>query len=927
MGRHKKNELDTVLEQLKMSYATGFNDDLEDSLLNSEDNEEDAEFSSILEKIFAEGDALKSEETVRENEQDAAQNEEHQVAEVIDKAENSSITQSVTSEIAGCEETEDRSETLNDEEKKVDAILDIMFGGVISEKKNEEADNKPLSSFDDEDSFDSLPSDLDDEILEDEIESGVIEAHEDEGYELDIVFDEIPEADRSYDALDSEADEVETTDMLFDQDAQAEDADIVNAAFISKENDLDGSYGETVLESEIYADDEIALETESYISDQLQQSLDDLSFYKPQADIDFSVMENTIQEEEIVEINKNDPSEAVIDEEDKDISLLMRFGYEGEISENGQSGQANRVAFKQSKEYIPRSYKIKHGFVGKEYTDPAQIPDIKKKYKIDKLILMIKAIVISLITLIVVLNDISFALFKLQNEYSLFTSLLLTVAVIAIFADKIYFGLKSFVRFDSNDYSLPSIVMVEYFILVLSGNIIGFFSAVQNGHIFFGGYAFACIALAVWGEYLDCVREASVFDYISQDRIRYFAEKRVVRSGSQNRYIARQARFLSGYHKKTIENKNSDINQFFVLAILPILAIMSVISNIFISKDPFWGMNSAAYILLFSVPLSGIISMSLINFLDQSKLKKTNAVFIGANACESISNIETLVFEDADVLKVTSYVEIDPENNSEGTKKWINMAYSIFSALGGPLSNALALTSKNDANVDSDIVINSISYNGIDLHFDSSINVLIGDRQYMLSRNIKVKTDINLTGAVKGSERSVIYLAFDKIPRIGFIISSKVKRSFLDAIDLLCDNGIDVEIRSYEPEINEYFFELNDVKHSIPVEKPTVFESREPAEVSDTNIMASTPLELCRAIVYSKHTSEIQKKNKKIIISQTVFGCVFACIMSILTWFPIDPELLVHLKSVSPIILYAVSALMLIPNIIQLIKIIKRKSF
>ena len=37
-----------------MSYAAGLNDDLEDSLLNSDENEEDNELSSILEKIFAE---------------------------------------------------------------------------------------------------------------------------------------------------------------------------------------------------------------------------------------------------------------------------------------------------------------------------------------------------------------------------------------------------------------------------------------------------------------------------------------------------------------------------------------------------------------------------------------------------------------------------------------------------------------------------------------------------------------------------------------------------------------------------------------------------------------------------------------------------------------------------------------------------------
>ena len=67
MGRQKKNELDAILEQLKQSYGTVTDDDLEDSLLETEkeESEEDAELASVLEKIFAsstDGPAPKTEE-------------------------------------------------------------------------------------------------------------------------------------------------------------------------------------------------------------------------------------------------------------------------------------------------------------------------------------------------------------------------------------------------------------------------------------------------------------------------------------------------------------------------------------------------------------------------------------------------------------------------------------------------------------------------------------------------------------------------------------------------------------------------------------------------------------------------------------------------------------------------------------------------
>ena len=46
MGRQKKNELDAILEQLKRSYAADPDAELEDSLLEEEKSDEDAELVS-----------------------------------------------------------------------------------------------------------------------------------------------------------------------------------------------------------------------------------------------------------------------------------------------------------------------------------------------------------------------------------------------------------------------------------------------------------------------------------------------------------------------------------------------------------------------------------------------------------------------------------------------------------------------------------------------------------------------------------------------------------------------------------------------------------------------------------------------------------------------------------------------------------------
>ncbi len=901
MAKQKKSELDAVLEQLKMSYAAGLDDDLEDSLLDSDNVEEDAELSSILEKIFVDNDAQNSDEA-------------------------------------------EYSESVDAEAKKVDEVLDIMFGGAHIKNENVDASDEFTNACDEESHNTSLPSNQVEEVCEavpetqntevlaaeEEVTSAVenkpiiMKSDIDESYDVvigEIVTETVTETEISIFEPDEEFYPSEEIAEEISDGQIPEDESLLITTTYTEDAEIESSNDDESMLDETIPDEE------PYIYDPLQQSLRDISFYKPQNDIDLSIKEAIPPEDEQAEVNTADPSESTGDVEDNDISLLLKFGYEGEISENGQGGHANKIIYKKSKEYKPASYKIKHGFTGKEYFELSQKSEIKKKYRVDKISLMIKAIIVSILAMISVSADVFNIYFNLHNGHYMFINLILAFTVAVILANRIFSGINSLIRFDANEYSLPSLILIEYLILAVCANLTILSSSEQNGYISFGGYTLLCVSLTVWSEFIDCCRESSVFGFLAEDNVRCAAERHMACKDSRSRYILRRTNFVSGYHNKTIENKGFAVNPFLMIGVLPIIAVIFSIAISIINEDHFVGINSAEYILFYSVPLSCTISLSMIRLFDHVNLKKNNAVYIGANACDSISKIESLVFEDTDVLEITSYIEIDPDNNSESQKKWLNFASNIFACLGGPLSKAMAVKTKPDANVDHDIIINSISYNGIDLHFDSSVNVLIGDRQYMLSRNIKVKTDINITGAVKGAERSVIYMAFDSIPRIGFILSSKIKKTFIDNVEYLCNNNINAEVRSYEPEINEYFFESNEIRQSITVEKPKVFESSEPSEVSDSNLVASNPYELCRAIVYSKRVSETKHKNKRIIIIQAVCGFMIACILSILQCLPLGLEVSKFLKLYSPIVLYCISVLMLIPNIIQIITTIKRKKF
>jgi hypothetical protein len=311
--------------------------------------------------------------------------------------------------------------------------------------------------------------------------------------------------------------------------------------------------------------------------------------------------------------------------------------------------------------------------------------------------------------------------------------------------------------------------------------------------------------------------------------------------------------------------------------------------------------------------------------MNYTQFRRCGSAVIGQDSVEDLSNAKSLIFEDTDVIEILSCTEISPDNGYDKPKKWLNISRSVFLALGGPLAKAAGTDADNGPNVSHDVSINSISDNGLDIYYDSSMNILIGDRQYMLSHNIKVKTDVNLTGAVKGADRSVIYMAFDGIPKIGFIISSKIKDSFIGTLKILKSCGVDAAVKTYEPQINEVFFESNKIEFPISVIKPSVFEDASRSSVSDSYIVSDEPYDLCRALEFSKVASKEYNVNRKIKKAQSIIGFVSACILALLSFLPssiivqADLHLALRLSFIFTLLLMA------IPNVIQIIRIFKRK--
>ncbi len=920
MGRQKKNELESVLEQLKMSYSADHIDDLEDSLLDSETSEEDEELSSILERIFADNESTEVKGVdVQEHEKeqsiqasdDITESENAENDDILDNSTLSDVLDSQKKPNSAIDSQSYIDVEIKTEEEKVDEILDIIFGA----KNNAKGTSSPSgSSTHDEVNDISIIDDKKDISSSPEPECS---ADIDKNTGGEVTTKEI-KSDPIVVSKENDAVEESPADMN-----DVSEDNISNATTVENNN-------EAVSADEVKAEINIILDEENYIFDPLQCAMTAISLYKPEEDIDLSVTKMNTEESDSLDSTPADNIDTTDDITDKDISLLMKLGYDCEISENGDKSRANKVIFEQSKEYIPEKHKIKHGFIGREFYYRDDIPDIKKKYKNDMVSLLIKAVVVSVIALLMTFTDIVAAMMGLGNDTLVSINSLLAITVAILMFNRLYSGIYSLVKYDGNEYSLASILLIEYLLSNLAINIINLFVFEISLYASCGGYVLLIMAFTVWSEWLDCCREISTFDFISSRYDYYVAEKQVNQNGAVgkrapcDKFIVKRANLLTGYHNKIIESKKEKVQTFILIGVLPLVSVIFGALNILFNKNFIMGINISTYIMFFSIPLSSVISISVLRFADHKKLREKNAVFIGSDFAESLSSAETLVFEDTDVVETTSYREIDPSNRSDNSKKWSNIAKNVIEALCGPTSKAMC-SDLTGANIGHEITINEISENGVDLYFDSSMNILIGDRHYLMSHNIKVKTDVNLTGAIKGAERSVIYMAFDKIPRIGYILNCKIKGSFMDIVEILQRNSINIEVRSYEPQISEYFFELNNISHQITVERPKSFEKDEKVKISDTNIVSSDAIGICRAIEYSKRSFKDDLECRKSKKYNFIIGSAVSCLLAFLKCLPIESDIFERLWMYAPILLYIVSFAILSWNIIKIVKTIKRK--
>ena len=968
MGKRKKssNELDAILEQLKRSYSTDPDTELEDSLLDSEPDEEDEELSSVLSKIFSDfEESSKISESTDNDESGSAIEEQNETERSVEQKEtiienttpeNTQLT-SADSESAGNEPTHVDTK----EQQEVDDVLSAMLHRTIAvDQPKESSLDIPAEESDVTSTNDvlSLVIATDNESViesEDTDDTAAFETDEAEPIPASDISEPDTEPDNSLvvddtvkeeiseeisEKLSEEISEEISEDTAYEPDDEVVDkttADLVADDIIDEPISYSlEEYTDEDMTEELDADIAkaiIVLDPEEYTSDSLQLGLGDLSLMKVDEDIDESQFE-TKKEEPIT----NEADDASLDS--NDVSLLLKFGYSEEVNAQIGRDKAKKVIFDKESNFTPEPHKVPFGFTGKEYSSREQDGSIRQKYKNDRFVLLISLIAISALTLISFVFGIifEFAPNRIDYYFSIMSLDFVFVSIAALICGKrLVCGAIGISKFESDPYSILLLLSAEYLVYNVVVAIVYAIDPIllYNSYSWISGSCIlAYFVITTLCDLVNCDKEFKTFEMLSRSDAIYTVEKLSpsdevgdqsrLKKGQSNAapgtYRVRKTSMIGGYFKKISESALRAVSPVYALGVVPSIALALGCFVAVSSGNVVHGVHTFIMSTVLCLPLSSLALSSVNGYINAKKYKACGAAFIGQDSQAEYASVSMLVFDDTEAVEITSYKEINSGKYVGDAQQNISVAYNVFKTLNGPFGEIVP--GKYMSENGHELIINTISDNGINVYFDSSTNILIGDKQYMLAHNIKVKTDVSLTTATKGADRYVIYMAFDGKPQLGFVLTQKVKTDFSKIISILADSGIAMAIESYEPEVNDLYFEQNKTSDYsvITVHKPTRYQKKTHDAVCDGTLIAKDTLSLASAISKCKSEPARKQRIRHANLISFIIGGALSSFIALIMCFNIPIGIFDSLRE-HPYIAFLVSiVLSAIPAVINTVK-------
>ena len=307
---------------------------------------------------------------------------------------------------------------------------------------------------------------------------------------------------------------------------------------------------------------------------------------------------------------------------------------------------------------------------------------------------------------------------------------------------------------------------------------------------------------------------------------------------SSNEFVIENTSFVGRYFERSarVPEMYRTGHAFVMLTML--LSMFVAVTAVIITRE----FSDFVFVIelssLLCVPVQIVFFGSYSYYITSKKLSRYDSAIIGETLTDEYVGSNTIYLDDVEVFgrHGVHVVNLEPFNNFNIID--INYYYlSVFSKISGPLKNAFGDVPENMKLSDKVELLNIYS-NGFEAMVDEKNKVLVGKRDFIVSRGVNVGKSADDRYGEKG-DVSIMYFAINGALCAKLYLKYTVTHHFEKFAEDMTENGSSVGVRTIDPNITEQMLSAlrADSENSIKVIRPTLNELLPIARRSDSGII------------------------------------------------------------------------------------------
>ena len=524
----------------------------------------------------------------------------------------------------------------------------------------------------------------------------------------------------------------------------------------------------------------------------------------------------------------------------RDAELYLKLGYERQLTRSEQQ-EAVEEARRRARERWAGAARNETLPVGgrREYTDRQQTPHIERAYARSRRLALTRLCVAIVGALFCIFHDLM-GIVPMTSGTEAYAdtvlypivSVLLTILVAMPFLSRLARGLASLFDFEPTRYAVSGLSLIVSVVH-------GLLSVFTHGSPLYGGVALFMLAASAATEYVATVAEETAFSVVSAGKTSYVLTDEITPASVVHSEMDMDEHVLTAVRTCRVSDffartgrYNPYMGRLNYLLPVALLAAIFCAGLSVLRNDNFFSVVlpvfTATYLIC--LPAAYLVSMSLPLLAANRLLYRKGTAVLGTAAPTDIckKGSTRLLFRDGDAVGGLFRKEITLRDDPK-VDVWRRKASCLFHLLECPLWKESPLTDDIPKGFCVEVAETEEGFVRlflINLESDESSEIMMGSREALTRRGIRLPKASMEQIYKKTQDSSVIYLAFDGVFRIAYAVEYRLGATFAAAVEALASLGDTAGLITYDSLVGKRLLQVEPLKDAPAVEilRPTYAE-------------------------------------------------------------------------------------------------------